>query len=107
MPKATCSSASLSFLLGSFSLLRWEHGLDSLSTCPVTGRWSCMLHHYHDLYSVLKIVRVLPSGQGGDAERSTAMKPGVHIQIAEIHLLPGINNREVREVNIGMSFQFV
>lgn len=49
-----------------------------------------MLHHYHDLYSVLKIVRVLPSGQGGDAERSTAMKPGVHIQIAEIHLLPDL-----------------
>lgn len=50
-----------------------------------------------DLQSVLKTV--LPSGQGGNGKRNTSIKPGGQIQIAEIHLLPRINNREVRGVS--------
>lgn len=60
-----------------------------MTSCNTTG----------DLQSVLKTV--LPSGQGEDGERNTVMKPAAQIQMAEIQLLPRMNNREVREVSKG------
>lgn len=68
---------------------------------PQVGGAACCTT-IRDLCSVLKTV--FPSGQGGDGERNTVIKSGVQIQMAEIHLLPRINNREVREVNTGLSF---
>lgn len=73
--------------MGLFPYLPVQPHKGGVTCCNTTG----------DLQSVLKTV--LPLGQGGDGERNTAIKPGMQIQMAETHLLPRMNNREVREVS--------
>lgn len=51
---------------------------------------SCRMSHRQQIF---------PPGQGGDAEKDSLIKSGVQIQMAEIHLVPRIKNREVREVS--------